>query len=302
MAATRSADSQLRVPALPALSPPSNSLSPDKLHAGMRLVKVPFECLYLVLPTHGSLIFTVIARILPVSVSVMEARADSLHNVLFPEEELALGQAVEKRRSEFNTGRECARKALVGLGLPAQPIPSGARGEPLWPAGIVGSITHCEGYRACAVAHAREFIALGIDAEPHGPLPAGVLSEIARAEELSRLRELSLAAPGIHWDRLLFSAKESIYKAWFPLVGRSLEFDDAEVCIDSLRETFSARLLVLTPSLPDGPPPTLSGRWLVRDGLVLTAIVIGAQTPISINENPKTLAGQPNRKVSPRLG
>jgi 4'-phosphopantetheinyl transferase EntD len=231
-----------------------------------------------------------IERILPSRVVAEEAREDFLDVALFPEERAVLGQAVDKRRLEFTTARACARQALRDLGLPSLPIPAGARGEPLWPAGVVGSITHCHGYRACAAAHAKDFIAIGIDAEPHLALPDGVLDEIAGAEELRGLRALARAIPRVHWDRLLFSAKESVYKAWFPLTGKSLGFDDALLDIDPRLGTFLARLPACGPMSEDGAPVRedgapgpvldygqfrmLSGRWLVCNGLVLTAIVL----------------------------
>jgi 4'-phosphopantetheinyl transferase EntD len=215
-----------------------------------------------------------IAEILPDEVVAVEARGDCSDTALFPEEEAALGRAVEQRRREFTTARACARSALVGLGLAPSPIPSGPRGEPRWPAGVVGSITHCAGYRACAVAHARDMAALGIDAEPHHVLPDGVLAAIARAEERAWVDELVRAAPAVHWDRLLFSAKESVYKAWFPLAGRSLGFEDAVLTIDPRRGVFSARLLVSGRLRAGGSLTRLVGRWLVRDGLVLTAIAL----------------------------
>jgi 4'-phosphopantetheinyl transferase EntD len=215
-----------------------------------------------------------IEEILPAGVVAVEARRDDVDVALYPEERAALGRAVEKRRREFITARACAREALGGLGLPPQPISTGAHGEPLWPAGVVGSITHCEGYRACAVAGAAEFIAIGIDAEPNEALPDGVLADIARAEELPRLRELERTQPEVHWDRLLFSAKESVYKAWFPLAKRWLGFEDAVLAIDPRGGTFSARLLVPGPSPRGTPLRYLTGRWLARDGFVLTAIAL----------------------------
>lgn len=227
-----------------------------------------------------------IAKILPDVVVAVEARGDPADIVLFPEEEAALGAAVDKRRREFTTARACARSALAGLGLPALPIPAGTRGEPRWPAGVVGSITHCEGYRACAVARASELVTIGIDAEPNEPLPHGVLAEIARAEELSQLRELARIAPAVRWDRLLFSAKESVYKAWFPLTQRWLGFEDALLAIDPLQGSFAARLLIPGPLLTVGRLRTLSGRWMVRDGLVLTAIALESQNSEIVNKGP----------------
>src|SRR6516225_8640665 len=93
---------------------------------------------------------------------------------LFPAEEPAVRTAGPRRRAEFTAGRRCAREALARLGLPAAPVLAGRAGEPRWPAGVTGSITHCAGYRACAVARTADVTALGIDAEPDARLPAGL--------------------------------------------------------------------------------------------------------------------------------
>jgi 4'-phosphopantetheinyl transferase EntD len=214
----------------------------------------------------------VIEEILPDAVVAVEARGDRVDAALFPEEEQALGQAADKRRREFTTARACARTALERLGLPPAPIPSGPHGEPRWPAGVTGSITHCRGYRACALARTSEVVTVGIDAEPDKPLPDGLIDDIARPEERPPLEILACNAPGVHWDRLLFSAKESVYKAWFPLTGRWLGFEDAVVSIDPRAQTFAARLLVPGPAVGGRPQGEFHGRWLIRDGLVVTAI------------------------------
>jgi 4'-phosphopantetheinyl transferase EntD len=216
-------------------------------------------------------------KLLPDEAIAIETREPAPEVRLFPQEEATLGQAVERRRSEFATSRACAHEALERLGLPAAPVTSGPHGEPRWPAGIVGSITHCEDYCACALAHRREIATIGVDAELHTPLPGGVLAEIMRAEELPWLRELRWAEPDVYWDRVLFSAKESVYKAWYPLAERWLGFEDVSLAIDLPTNTFSARLLIPGPApadRPDRPLSELSGRWLVREGLVLTAIAL----------------------------
>lgn len=218
-----------------------------------------------------------IEEILPGRVIAVEARHDQTDVKLFPEEELALGRAVEKRRREFTTARMCARAALEELGFPPVPIPTGQRGEPQWPEGVVGSITHCHGYRACAVAWSKEIVTVGIDAELNAALPDGLIGDIARPEELPWLRRLELDSPEVHWDRLLFSAKESVYKAWFPLAKRWLGFEDAVIAVDPSAGTFMARLLVSGPALADGPLRGFSGRWMVRDGIIATAILVSAR-------------------------
>jgi 4'-phosphopantetheinyl transferase EntD len=222
----------------------------------------------------------VIERILPPQVSVAEAFEDPPDDVLlaelFPEEEAVIRQAVDRRRREFATGRSLARRALGALGAPPAPLLPGPRREPLWPAGIVGSITHCQGYRACAVARDAAVRWIGIDAEPNAPLPDGVLRLVALPEERDWLERLG-PADGACWDRLLFCAKESVFKAWYPLTRRELGFTEAVIDVDPDGGTFVARLLVDGGALPDGGRLTdFAGRWLAGEGLLITAIATPA--------------------------
>jgi 4'-phosphopantetheinyl transferase EntD len=157
-----------------------------------------------------------------------------------------------------------------------RPISTGSRGEPVWPAGVVGSITHCTGYRACAVAPASELLTIGVDAEVDDPLPDGLIGDIALPEERRWIERAAAEDPRVSWDRLLFSIKESIYKAWFPLTRSWLGFEDAAVEIDRSRGTFSAGLLVPGPTLSGGKLDGFSGRWLAAEGLLLSAIAVPA--------------------------
>lgn len=217
----------------------------------------------------------VIEEIVPKSAAYAESFGGSPGTGLFPEEKTLVARATHRRREEFTTGRECARSALAALGVPAAPILRGYRGAPQWPVGVVGSITHCAGYCAAAVARTTDLVTIGLDAEPNAPLPGGVLELISQPAERARLRELTDAAPDIGWDRLLFCAKEAVYKAWFPLTGKWLGFSDADVTIDATDGMFSARLTVPMPAL-DGVPlgDGFTGRWLARDGLILAAIAV----------------------------
>jgi 4'-phosphopantetheinyl transferase EntD len=217
-----------------------------------------------------------IEQILPPEVASAEAFDDAGAAALFPEEQAVIARAVAKRRGEFGTGRACARAALAKLGLPPAAILPGARGAPQWPAGVAGSITHCAGYRAAAVARVRDVVSLGLDAEPNEVLPDGVLDHISLAREREWLPGLAAAAPGVSWDRLLFCAKESVYKAWFPLTGRWLGFEQAEITVEPEAGTFSAELLEPGPVLGGRPLTGFTGRWLARDGLLLTAIAVPA--------------------------
>ncbi|RKR92388.1 4'-phosphopantetheinyl transferase EntD [Micromonospora pisi] len=215
-----------------------------------------------------------IERLLPSSVSAVEAFDDQLPALLFPEEEALVTNAVEKRRREFATARRCAREAMAGLGLAPVALLPGPNREPRWPDGVVGSITHCDGYRAAAVARNTELLTLGVDAEPNQPLPSGVRESIALSRELVQLAELTTAEPSVHWDRLLFCAKEAVYKAWFPLARRWLDFHEARVEIEPYAGTFTATLLVPGPVVDGTPISGFTGRWLADRGLLLAVIAL----------------------------
>ena len=193
---------------------------------------------------------------------------------VFPAEAAVIATADTVRRREFAAGRAVARAALVRLHAPAGPVLPGRAGEPRWPDGVVGSITHCAGYRACAVGLARDMAAIGIDAEPCMGLADGLLLAVAGDAERAWLAELSTAGQGTPWGRVLFSAKESVYKAWYPHTGERPGPRDITVRIGQ-GGTFAA-------TLPRGsavpPGACLIGRWLVRRGLIVTAVTIRAAT------------------------
>lgn len=203
-----------------------------------------------------------------------DADPSAAESALFPEEEETVARAVPSRRAEYVAARLCARRALAGLGLPPVPIVKGERGAPRWPEGVVGSITHCTGYRAAVVARGADILSLGIDAEPDAPLPDGVLDSVAGPEE--QAWAVAGGTDGPCRDRLLFSAKEAVYKAWFPLTGSWLGFGDVVLEADPGARTFTARLLVPGPTVAGRPLRAFSGRWTTGHGLLATAVVVPA--------------------------
>jgi 4'-phosphopantetheinyl transferase EntD len=221
------------------------------------------------------IVATLLSDVLPETVSAAELYTDPPDLAPLPEEEPLIAKSVAKRRNEFITVRFCARLALEGIGVPPVPILKGDKGEPCWPDGVVGSLTHTEGFRGAAVGRRGAVRSVGIDAEPHGVLPDGVLDAISLPAERS---EISALPAGLHWDRILFCAKEATYKAWYPVTKRWLGFEDAHIAF-SLDDSgtsgrFESRILI-DPAALSGPPLTsLRGRWSVRDGLALTAIVL----------------------------
>jgi len=221
----------------------------------------------------------VIEEILHPGVAAAEAFDDSAEPDLFPEEQAVVARAVAARQREFATTRRCARLAMASLGIPAVPVLPGEAMAPQWPAAVVGSMTHCHGYRAAAVALSRVMRGIGIDAEPDEPLPDGVIDLVALPAERAWLAGLRASRPDVNWDRLLFSCKESVYKAWFPLARRWLGFDEALVRIDPAAGTFSAELLVPGPVVDGAVLRGFSGRWMARGGLLLTVISVTVPTP-----------------------
>jgi 4'-phosphopantetheinyl transferase EntD len=210
-----------------------------------------------------------IERLVPAAASA-EMFSDAPESTMFSSEAATVADAVTERRREFGTVRHCARKALRQIGVSAVPILPDSQRAPRWPVGVVGSLTHCPGYRAAAVARSGELRGVGIDAEPHAAVPDPALDLILRKEERAQALALADAEPHLHWDRTLFCAKESVFKAWFPLTRRWLDFPDASITVHP-GGAFSARLCVGRTRVAGVDLRSLSGRWVVGRGLVLTA-------------------------------
>lgn len=222
-----------------------------------------------------------IEELLPAAVAAAESFGPGPDQVVpYSGEEQQVSRAVAKRRREFVNARACARQALGHLGIAPVAIPSGPRGAPVWPDGVVGSITHCDGYCAAVAARRTELTSVGIDAERLRALPEGVLEAIARPEERRHVAALSAAVPRVNWGLLVFSAKESLYKAWFPVTGRQLGFEEARVHPDP-EGGFVAEILVPAPEALRRP---LRGRWAARDGLMLTALAVAGGQPQTLGD------------------
>jgi 4'-phosphopantetheinyl transferase EntD len=206
-----------------------------------------------------------LTRLLPRGVAVAEI-CDS-RRVDVPRDHAAPPCAPSERRErDFARGRACARRALEDLGVRATSIPRGPRGEPQWPAGIVGTITHTDDYVAAVAAPRSLLRGIGIDAERQEGMTDDVLDVIATPGERDWIRA---AGPAMPWALLLFSAKESVFKACFGVVGW-IDFQEARVHLDARRERFRAVVQV-------GESTTrcvVHGRFHVSAAHVLTAAVL----------------------------
>jgi len=212
--------------------------------------------------------------LLPPEVIVIEATEAMWACPPTPAESRFIEKAVPARQKEFQAGRAAARAALRGLGVEGFDLLPGDRRQPIWPPGIVGSITHTAGYCAVAAGRSSQVLTLGIDAEQCEPLSPDLMRLICSAAEERMLRDRTGDSIGI-WAKALFSAKESFYKAYFPETRTSLGFHDVAVELRPEQGTFRA-------SLTRDELPALfghresGGRVAFRDGLICTALAVAA--------------------------
>lgn len=183
----------------------------------------------------------------------------------------AVAHASAGRRAEYAAVRSCARAAMEHIGATPASILNRDDRSPVWPPGLVGSLTHTTGYCAAAVAHSDAVASVGIDAEPDEALKPQLADRILTARELDHVS--TLPADGPHWSRLVFAVKEAMYKVWHPLMGRWLGFVDVNVTIDP-SGGFDVELLDQVLHANGADVQSVSGRWLQRgDFLLATAVV-----------------------------
>jgi len=204
-----------------------------------------------------------IATLFPECVVTVEATDEMWHAALFAAEEIAIRNARPKRRREFAAGRACARVALARLGVPQAVLPVGLDRLPLWPAGILGSISHCDTTCAVAVARRDDLAGLGLDVERADPLDEGTVSMVCAEEELEDARRRSGLHRGVA-AKLLFSAKEAVYKCCYPLLRERWDFDEVRIQLES-PDAFVAT--------PRGRS-ALHGRYVVDSDRILTTVTI----------------------------
>jgi 4'-phosphopantetheinyl transferase EntD len=211
-----------------------------------------------------------IGRVLPRGVAYADSATVSSVDEMV-DESRSLGPVSERRQAEFSMGRRCAHAALARLGERDTNVGTKASGEPAWPMGLVGSITHTTGYVAAAAARASEVRAIGIDAERVRTLEADIGSLILTREE-----RLWVAGDA---ERLIsvFSAKESVFKAWYPIRAAWLDFKDVAVSFTAEGRFFPR--LVNAPRFETADQDAaligqMVGNWRVDDRLVLTAAYI----------------------------
>lgn len=179
---------------------------------------------------------------------------------LLGDEADAVRRAVDSRRVEFARGRACARHALRSLGVAPGPIPAGSDRAPIWPEGVVGSISHAGALVCAAAARADAVAALGIDIEDSGALDRGVRGLVVLPEDEG--------GPGPNWEKVVFSAKESVFKAIYPGVRQWVGFEDVVIAPGVAPDTLAAASTGRNPAA--SRVDLLQGACAQREGFVLT--------------------------------
>ncbi len=216
-----------------------------------------------------------------VSSSVVVEEADPDHALvresdLVASEWALVARAVSKRRQEFALGRVLARRAARRLGIDIPELLADSRRAPVWPREILGSISHTDGYCGVALTRRRSGISIGVDVEVGGPLERGLWSIVCSPAEWARLPHDDFERCG-RLLKLVFSAKESAYKAQYPLTHRFLDFSALEVELSLDVGTWTARFTEPVHRFRIGD--RIHGRWREHGGLVATVAEIPLPPP-----------------------
>ncbi len=183
---------------------------------------------------------------LPSSIALASAKIEDRVATLFPYELDEIRRAVPSRRAEFSTGRWLARQLLNARGIDPLPIGKGPNGNPLWPDAVRGSISHSHDTCIAIVASAAEFLGVGVDIEYDIIADSSAQELILTRNERAQYHSPKLA-------RLVFSAKESFFKAVFEHHTRYIDFHDVDIDLCFETSTFDVRTNVVD----------LDGRWSV---------------------------------------
>jgi 4'-phosphopantetheinyl transferase EntD len=205
-----------------------------------------------------------VARMLPAGVV---ASAGAIGDAVAPLEVAEVPSTARmspRRLQEFSAGRAHARAALRQLGLREPAVAVGPDRSPRWPAGFVGSISHAVDLALAVAAPSSTLRAIGVDLEPAVPLDQELVRRVCRPEEL---RLLGTSAASLKRAKLIFSAKESVYKCLAPLTGTFLEFEDVEILFATGEPCFRARghgpaAALLGPSTLTGAFAEAGGYWI----------------------------------------
>ncbi len=205
------------------------------------------------------------------STACVAGELEGMQGSLYPEEVRYAMGCCQKRQREFVAGRTAARIAMERLGVAPTALPRGERREPVWPSGIVGSITHTGGYCIAFLARSSDYASLGVDIEQPARVGQELLGRIVTSKELQMLKGVA-NIPVSLGAALIFSAKEAAFKLLYPLFGEELSFKEAEATLFFDQGCFRIQILRFG-------FPVVEGVFINTEDVVITACALKEKGP-----------------------
>jgi enterobactin synthetase component D len=229
--------------------------------------------------THSVQLLTLIQKRLPANVRVSAGKFDCVvyssqlfkqFNITLPN---SIAQSVLKRQSEFLAGRIMAQKSLQQLDHKNVNIAIGKDRSPIWPIGIIGAISHSNDLVLCIMASTTDYAYVGCDIEPMIANDTRMnIDNIIINEDEKLLMKSTYLEESVSFT-LVYSAKESLFKALYPDVKRYFDFSAAQISdIDTSKQTFNIKLLeTLSPNLLQGH--VFHGIYIIYEHNIITFII-----------------------------
>ena len=217
----------------------------------------------------------ILSLLFPEHVITEETGNEITFGEIYPEEEIYVSKAVQKRRIDFANGRICAKKALARTGINKFPLTMSKDRSPIWPDNIVGSISHTKGYCGVAIALKKDAKSIGLDIECDNRLSKKCWYLTCTKEELRQIESLpddmqnTLAT-------LIFSAKECFYKCQYPISKSWSGFHDAILRTDLALEDGKFEIELQNEISANGlkKGDLFDGRYIFKNGFVFSGITL----------------------------
>jgi 4'-phosphopantetheinyl transferase EntD len=224
-------------------------------------------------PANPAQLSAELSGLFPASVVVAELTSPAPRALLTTSELHSISHCAEKRIQDFTRGRACAHRVLSELGIPDFSLLAGAKREPIWPAGITGSITHTAGFAAAVAAPRSEIASVGLDCEIIESVDEELWSRICTPTEQARLARVPAAERG-RQAALIFAAKEAFYKCQFPVSRQWVGFEDVDIEPTDWPAVSGSFRILPQAGLPvsDGWVAALVCRFQFRDRWVVTGV------------------------------
>ena len=173
----------------------------------------------------------------------------------------------DKRKKEYLKSRELAHSLFSEIGISDFILLNDDKRAPIWPSGIVGSISHSSGFAIVAIS--KDHKSIGID-----------LEKIMSDERSEKLKDQFLTEEEIKINQLdfnlfstiVFSAKESLFKLIYPLCREYFGFHSAKIR-EITDSGFSIELKSQSTSVSKFNG-LYQGKWQKLDDIILTSLVI----------------------------